>query len=52
MFKNYYAILDISENAGLDDIKKAFRKQCFKWHPDRNPGFDTTYPSGEPGSVK
>lgn len=42
MFKDYYAILDVMEDASLDDINNAFRKQAKKWHPDKNPDKDTT----------
>jgi len=42
MFIDYYAILEISEYATLEEIKAAFRKQAIKWHPDRNPGRNTT----------
>ena len=42
MFKDYYSLLEIDETASQDEIKKAFRGQAVKWHPDRNKGLDTT----------
>jgi curved DNA-binding protein CbpA len=42
MFKDYYKLLDIQQNASDEEIKKAFREQAIKWHPDRNQGTDTT----------
>jgi DnaJ-class molecular chaperone len=36
--KDYYNILGVSENASQEDIKAAFRKLAFKYHPDTNPG--------------
>ena len=37
-FKDYYAILGVSKTASADEIKKQFRKQALKYHPDRNQG--------------
>jgi len=36
--KDYYQILGVQENATSDQIKDAFRKLAFKYHPDKNPG--------------
>jgi DnaJ-class molecular chaperone len=35
--KNYYQILNVSQDASAEDIKKAFRRLALKYHPDRNP---------------
>ncbi len=32
--KNYYTILDVSENASSDEIKTSYRKLARKYHPD------------------
>jgi len=36
--RDYYEVLEVQKNASADDIKKAYRKQAMKFHPDRNPG--------------
>ncbi len=36
--RDYYEVIGIPKNAGLDEIKKTYRKLALKYHPDRNPG--------------
>ncbi len=42
MFKDYYKILDIAPDATAEEIRKAYKVASMKYHPDRNPGKDTT----------
>jgi len=33
--KNYYELLEIAQNSSADEVKKAFRAQIAKYHPDK-----------------
>lgn len=40
MSKNYYTVLEVSQNATQVEVKKAYRKLSLQYHPDRNGGSD------------
>jgi molecular chaperone DnaJ len=43
MSKDYYKILGVDKSASQDEIKKAFRKQAHKYHPDKKDGDEVKF---------
>jgi len=38
---DYYALLGIRRAASAEEVKRAYRRMVFRYHPDRNPGDET-----------
>ncbi|MGI9534054.1 MAG: molecular chaperone DnaJ [Thermodesulfobacteriota bacterium] len=37
MARDYYEVLGIEKSAGIEEIKRTYKKLAFEYHPDRNP---------------
>jgi curved DNA-binding protein CbpA len=39
---DFYELLEVSPSASKKELTKAYRTAALKWHPDKNPGVDTS----------
>ena len=39
LMRDPYLVLEIDRNATDDEVKKAYRNMCRKYHPDKNPNY-------------
>jgi molecular chaperone DnaJ len=35
--RDYYEVLGVGRDASAEDIKRVYRRQAMKYHPDKNP---------------
>merc|ERR1719327_1652271 len=40
---DYYELLEVGRNAASDEIRRAYRRQALKWHPDKQDADNRAY---------